>query len=313
MTRRAVRASRSRFRFVLKTRLPGRVFRIGVAGFVRGAWFSCFVVGASCFAGLACHDRAGSEPRSTKHEARSTTHEARLAQRVITLAPNLTEIVFAIGAGDRLVATDDFSDSPPAAKRLPKVGGVEPNVERILAAKPDLVLASASANTAPLQKAKLPLDVVRTDRVDDIPRAMEHIGSELAAPHTAEAVHALRDAMAKQRRQRAHAPRILFVAWTQPLYVGGRETFIDDLYGICGAQNAVEVRGWPQYALESVVAAPPDIILHSSRLDIEPLLRAAPELRAKCRIVPIDENRFTRPGPHMADAARDLNGIIGGR
>jgi ABC-type hemin transport system substrate-binding protein len=116
--------------------------------------------------------------------------------------------------------------------------------------------------------------------------------------------------VAKQRRRRAHPPRILYVAWAQPLYVGGRETFIDDVYGICGAQNAVQVRGWPQYALESVVASPPDIILHSSRLDIEPLLRAAPELRTRSRIVPIDENRFTRPGPHMADAARDLNGII---
>src|SRR5947207_15509191 len=74
-------------------------------------------------------------------------------QRVVTLSPNLTEIVFAIGAGDEVVATDDYSDTPPAAKRLPKVGGLQPSLERIVAARPDLVLAPSIANYASLSAA----------------------------------------------------------------------------------------------------------------------------------------------------------------
>lgn len=233
-----------------------------------------------------------------------------IPRRVITLAPNLTEIVFAIGAGDHIVATDDFSDSPEAAKKLPKVGGQEPSIERIVAAKPDIVLASASANVTALRAANLPLEVIKTDRLDEVAPVMLKLGALLHAPHADEAARAVRDGLAKQHRIRKHPPRILFAAWNQPLYVGGRDTFIDDLLHVCGAQNAVEVTGWPQYALESVVAAPPDIILHSSRLDLEPLLRAAPELRTRSRIVPIDENRFTRPGPHVVDAAANLNAII---
>jgi ABC-type hemin transport system substrate-binding protein len=277
-----VRASLSRLRAVLETRPSSRVFVVG-----------CLLLVVGC-------GRSSQQP---------TTNNKQPA-RVITLAPNLTEILFAIGAGDRIVATDDFSDSPPAAKRLPKVGGMEPNIERIVAAKPDLVLASSSANVTALRSAHLPLEVIKTDRLEDVERVMTTLGAELHAPHAADAARAVREGLAKQRRTRAHPPRILFAAWNQPLYVGGRETFIDDLLQLCGAQNAVQVTGWPQYAVESVVAAPPDIVLHSSRLDMEPLLRAAPELRTRSRVIAIDENRFTRPGPHVVDAARNLNAII---
>lgn len=263
---------------------------------MRGSFLQRLALGAWCLAVAACSREAARQAPGARHQEPS---------RVITLAPNLTEIVFAIGAGPRVVATDDFSDSPPAAQRLPKVGGVEPNIERIAAAKPDLVLASASANVTPLQKAKLPLEVIRTDRMDDVPIAIEHLGAELGvAARARDVARDLRDALARERRHRAHPPRILFVAWNQPLYVGGRETFVDDLFAICGAQNAVQVKGWPQYAIESVVASPPDIILHSSRLTIPP------EIAGKSRVVAVDENRFTRPGPHMVDAAKNLNAII---
>jgi len=242
------------------------------------------------------------------------TAPASTPHRLVTLSPNLTEIVFAIGAGDRIVATDDYSDTPPAAKRLPKVGGIQPSLERIVAAKPDLVLAPSSANytalSAALASNHIPIEIIRTDRIADIAPVMERLGVRLGAPHAAGAARAVRDGLARQVRKRAKPPRILFAAWADPLYVGGKGSFVDDLFAIAGAQNAVQVSGWPQYSLESVVAAPPDIVLYSSRLDITPLLRAAPELRAKAAVVGIDENRFTRPGPHVVDAAADLNRII---
>ncbi|HEV8658022.1 MAG TPA: helical backbone metal receptor, partial [Thermoanaerobaculia bacterium] len=188
--------------------------------------------------------------------------------RVITLAPNLTEIVYAIGGANRLVGTDDFSDEPAAAKKLPKVGGMQPNVEKIVALRPDLVFATTSGNHPNLAPAlaavHVPLFVVRTDRLDEIPVAMERIASLLGVQSSGAAD--LRARIAHQKRERSHRPRTLFVVWADPLYVAGRKTFTDDLFALTGAQNAVQVDGWPQYSLESLIANPPDLILHVSKV-----------------------------------------------
>src|ERR1700686_300869 len=109
-----------------------------------------------------------------------STHEIH---RVLSLAPNVTEIVYAIGGGAKLVGTDDFSDFPDAASRLPKVGGVEPNVEKIAALRPDLVIANASNVHPNLQRAlaavHMPLMVIRTERLADVSAAMAQIGRGL--------------------------------------------------------------------------------------------------------------------------------------
>ncbi len=239
-------------------------------------------------------------------------------QRIVTLAPNLTEIVFAIGAGAKVVATDSFSDVPAAAKALPKVGGVPPNVERIVAARPDLALTVSSSGdaalAAALRAANVPLYIVRTDRIRDVPRAIETLGRILDAPEAPRAAAALRRGIEAERRQRAHPPRVLFAIWTDPLYVAGRGTFGDDLLSLAGARNAVQAGGWPQYSLESIVADPPDLILYPDKsvtpAAIEALFRAAPELRKRTTAVAVDENRFTRPGPRLVEAAAELNGIL---
>lgn len=235
------------------------------------------------------------------------------AARVITLAPNLTEIVYAIGAGGRLVATDDFSDFPPEAKKLPKVGGIEPNVEKIVTLRPDLVLATASRDDARLARAlaavRIRFVVVRTDRLDDIPKAMERAG-DLLGVNGRDAAARLRAEIAAQKRTRAHPPRVLFAVWADPLYVAGRQTFSDDLFVLTGARNAVRATGWPQYSLESLVAEPPDIVLYAqgpvTRPQIEKLVRS------RVSIAGVDDNLFTRPGPRVARAAAELNRIFDG-
>lgn len=237
-------------------------------------------------------------------------------ERVITLAPNLTEIIFAAGAGSKIVGTDDYSNHPAAARSLPRVGGLQPNIETIVALKPDLVLASTEGNSpslAPaLEAAGIPLFVIRTDRLPEIPAAMRRIGTILDAPRAEEAAQELERAVVAQRRARASAPRVMFAVWADPLYVAGRSTFTDDLFDLTGAQNAVEVTGWPQYSLESLVAAPPDLLLYPrgamTPQQVDALLARVPGLRF--RVVPVDEDIFQRPGPRMADAARALNAIL---
>jgi ABC-type Fe3+-hydroxamate transport system substrate-binding protein len=263
---------------------------------------------------LAC---ARHEPATTRDDLNRPVPLPPHIQRVITLAPNLTEIVFAIGAGDRLAGADDFSDEPAAAKALPKVGGMQPNIEKIVALKPDLVLASTSGNQPNLATAlaavHIPLFVVRTDRLDEIPAAMERLAALLHAPR-ADAAQELRARIAQQKRTRTHPPRVLFAVWADPLYVAGRRTFADDLLVLAGARNAVEVDGWPQYSMESLVANPPDFILYPSKpvstAQIEKLLAVSPGLSKRIRVVGVDENLFTRPGPRVARAAAELNRIL---
>ena len=239
--------------------------------------------------------------------------------RVVSLAPNLTEMLFAIGAGDRVAGVDDFSNFPPDAKRIPRVGGMQPNVEKIAALKPDLVVASTEGNhpnLAPaLAAASIPLYVVRTDRLDQIAPAIERIGTLIDAPRTNDAVRELKSAIDAQRRTRSKKLRILFMVWTEPLYVAGRDTFTDDLFQLAGAQNAVQVNGWPQYSLESLVASPPDLILYPRGAvtppQVEALMKRLPSLRAE--VVSVNEDIFQRPGPRVADAARALNAILDAR
>jgi iron complex transport system substrate-binding protein len=262
---------------------------------------------------LACRET----PRAATTDGlgRSVVLPARI-ERVVTLAPNLTEMIFAVGAGAKIVGTDDYSNYPAAARALPKVGGMQPNVEKIAALKPDLVLASSEGNhpsLAPaLAAAGIPLYVVRTDRLQEVAPAMKLVGDMLDAPRTDAAVRKLDRDIAAQHRMRTNAPRVMFAVWVDPLYVGGRETFTDDLLVLSGAQNAVEVTGWPQYSLESLLASPPDLILYPrgavTPQQIAALQKRVPELHA--HIVPVDEDIFQRPGPRVTQAAHSLNVIL---
>jgi iron complex transport system substrate-binding protein len=235
-------------------------------------------------------------------------------RRVVSLAPSVTEMLFAMGCGPDVVGTDDFSDFPPAARALPKVGRMQPDLETIVSLKPDVVIGIAAGSHPKLRSAldalHIPLIIVRTERLDDIPAAMQQLGAMLSCPRRDESVRALRDALARQRRIRTPTPRVLFAAWADPLYVAGRETFADDIFKLTGASNAVEATGWPTLSIETLIVHPPDLILYPSRAvplaQIDALLARGVHAQA----VPVDENLFGRPGPRMAEAAAALNKIL---
>src|SRR3954453_2433014 len=238
--------------------------------------------------------------------------------RIVTLAPNVTEMVLALGAGDRIVGTDDYSADAMPQRKLPRVGGLQPNVEKIVAARPDLVIANAAGIQPNLGRSlasvRIPLLVVTNERLADIAKSMTSIANAVGISST-DAVTKLNASLAKQRRTRSHPPRLMLAVWTDPLYVAGRNTFADDLFTLCGATNAVEVNGWPSYSLESFVAHPPDILLypnHSVTLSaVQALLTRAGTKNVVA--IPVDENLFTRPGPRVGEAGGILNGILDGQ
>jgi len=267
---------------------------------------------------LFCFACSEAPPATTNDDLGRAVALPRGIRRVVTLAPNLTEILFAVGAGGKIVGTDEYSNFPAAAKSLPKVGGMQPNIEKIVALQPDLVLASTEGNhpnlASALAAARIPLFVIRTDRLAEIPTAMRRVGTMLDASGTDDAVRTLERAVEAQRRRRANAPRVLFAVWTDPLYVAGRTTFTDDLFILTGAQNAVALNGWPQYSLESLLASPPDLLLYPrgavTPQQVDALLKRLPGLQT--RVASVNEDIFQRPGPRMAEAAAALNEIIGG-
>jgi iron complex transport system substrate-binding protein len=245
--------------------------------------------------------------------AKPAAPPARSVERVVSLAPNVTEMLFAAGCGKKVVGTDDFSNWPAEASRLPRVGGVEPNVEKIVALRPDLVIASASAAHPSLRRAlagvRLRLLVVRTERLSEIATAMTTIGHATGC-RADDAVSSFNRTLESERRWRKQAPRALFTVWTDPLYIAGRETFIDDLYQLTGWQNAAPVQGWPQYSLESFIANPPDVLLYPKRsVTREAVAALLARVKAPVEAIAIDDDVFTRPGPRLANAAAELNRI----
>lgn len=245
---------------------------------------------------LAC-----AQPHERPHEVR----------RVVSLAPNVTEMLFATGCGAKVVGTDSFSDYPEAVKQLPKVGGVDPDVEKIAALHPDLVVASSSGAHPNLRRAlatiSVPLLIVKTDRLNEIAPAMTAIQRDAGC----NSVGTVTTDLERLRRRRPHPPRVMFAVWTNPLYVAGSGTFMDDLIQLTGAQNAVGAAGWPQYSLETFAASPPDLLLYPNR-SVTPEAIADVMRRAHVHIeaVAVDENVFTRPGPRVVLAAAELNRIL---
>lgn len=243
-------------------------------------------------------------------------------RRVVTLAPNVTELVHYAGGGPFIVGTDSLSDYPPSVAGLPKVGGLQPSVERIAALRPELAFASTSGNPASLAEglaaAGIPLYAVRADRVMQYPNVVRELAALFGVDGNPQA-EALEMELAAQRRTRDDAPKVLVVLWPEPLYVAGRDTFIDDLLEIAGAENSVPTTGWPSWSLEALVSEQPDLIIvpapavtRERILELRRRDGAWKHVRAVGRgeVYEIDEDVFLRPGPRVVDGLRALNAIL---
>jgi iron complex transport system substrate-binding protein len=246
-------------------------------------------------------------------------------QRVVSLAPNLTETIYALGLGGKLAGDTTYCDIPPAAKEKPHVGSPqEPSLEAIVALHPDLVLATTSINRAETADALLKLGVPvytsdphtitgmlsSTEVMANLMGANEQ-GAKLVA-ESQERLDALHAAL--QDRPMAH---VLFVVWEDPLISIGQNTFIADALRWAGAESIIVAsQNWPQVSMEEVVRLQPDyIVLTSDHLAAETHehvnnLRDRPtwsELRAvKMGHVVMASDEFTRPSPGLVDAIESL-------
>ena len=241
--------------------------------------------------------------------------------RIVALAPNLTEIVFALGAGDSLVGVSEYSDFPDAARRIPRIGGLEVDAEKVAALRPDLVLAmaegTARGSVASLQAAGLPVLVVPSGSLDAVLAGIRLVGARLGRGTEAERLAgelARRRADVARRVAGRRRPRTLLLVWPDPPQAAGAGTFLNDLLREAGADNLVADRpGWPVLSPEFVATAPIELLVipdsDQTRESYARAFRSGPLSRgpvARARVVRLDESALTRPGPRVFDMLEKL-------
>jgi iron complex transport system substrate-binding protein len=244
--------------------------------------------------------------------------------RVVSLAPSLTEIVFALGRGDWLAGVTDFCDYPPEARSRPKIGGsMTPDLERVVSLRPDLVLATDTGNPrealAQLARLRIPVFAVKPEGYAGILASAEAVGRALRAEREAVAlVRDIRDRVAAISRAVAHRvrPRVLYLVWTDPLIAAGPATYIHDLMEMAGGENVVRERSvpYPRLSWEEVVGAAPEVILVASHRDgpdgpsIGEVWRgwqSVPAVRSG-RIIAVPGDTIHRPGPRVVEGVERL-------
>jgi ABC-type Fe3+-hydroxamate transport system substrate-binding protein len=257
-------------------------------------------------------------------ETGRTVEVPQPVRRIVSLAPNLTETLFALGAGDRVVGDTDFCDYPPAAKTKPHVGGpLDPNIEEVAALHPDLVLATRAINRQDTVQAleRLGFAVYATDprsveqMLDSTARLAQLIG---AGETGGTLVAGLRSRLDKLRDRLAGSkPKsVLFVVWESPLITVGRETFLADALRRAGARSVIRSsQDWPNVSLEEVVRQQPEYLIFA-RDESGEVGRQIAELRdlpgwrdlqavRRGHIITLSE-AIDRPSPRLVGAIEQL-------
>lgn len=262
--------------------------------------------------------------REVVDEAGRTVRVPLNVRRVVSLAPSLTETVYALGLEDRLVGDTDACDFPEDARKKTRVGsGANPSIEMLVALQPDLVLATKAFNrletVTALANLGIPSYTTDPHNVGEILASTERLAEILGASDAARALTAgLRARLGALEEKLAGVPprRVLFVVWHEPLISVGRRTFIADALRLAGAVSIVDLaEDWPQVSLEEVIRLQPDFLVfaasHSEttprNLDSFQLLPGWRGLEAvRNRRFAVISEAVNRPAPRIVSAIEDL-------
>lgn len=274
----------------------------------------------------SCSGQEGAEPAGASIEladdAGRVVRLAAPARRVVSLVPSVTETVVALGEAERLIARTDY-DHGPAVERLPSLGGgLDPSPEALVALDPDLVVGWSSARDgrlrALLETAGIPFYAAAIEDTADVFRTFDRVGRLLGTEAAAERLAAaVRDSLGAVAADRPPGPRptVLFTIPGVPPRTAGPGTFVAQVVEIAGGRSAFPELGerWPEVSLEAIVARQPDILVIPVEPGEAPLAGLARrtgwrELEAvrEGRVVGVDADLFTRPGPRLPEAARAL-------
>jgi len=248
-------------------------------------------------------------------------------RRLISIAPSITETLYALGLGDRLVGDTDYCDYPPQAKAIAHVGAMlNPSLEKIVALKPDLVLGTDEANrreTADqLERLGIPLYGVTAHTLEGTIQSLQDLGHILDWDQpTQKLVASLRARVAAvdQRVQGQPRPKVLFVVWYRPLTTAGSTTFISNVIQRAGGVSISDdmTTEWPHMGLEDVLKRAPDVILFPQTDTFAPGLDEFQHLPGWRDLAAVRNHRMyfvsetiMRPSPRLIDALEELAGIL---
>ena len=241
--------------------------------------------------------------------------------RVISLAPNLTEIVFAVGAGSKLVGRTTFCDFPAEAKQVALVGDTQnPSLEKIIALKPQVVLVSTASQleafTKQLQDHNIVVFVTDPHDLEGVFRSIQKIGEFLEQDEkTRQLIASLRQRVsAVEAKVNNKKPvRVFYQLSVEPLYTAGKDSFVNDLIRRAGAVSVTaDVPGeWPRYSAEAAVATKPEAIIlptggsmGDSNATVTKALMRAPAV-TQGRVYKINGDHLVRPGPRVVDGLEE--------
>ena len=248
------------------------------------------------------------------------------AQRIITLTPHATELMFAVGAGQQVVGAVEYSDYPAVAEKIPRVGGYSGlNIEAILALQPDLIIYWPEGNPAReiqrLQQLKMPLYASDPNSFADIVSSLERYGEisgntakgQQAAAQFRQRLNAL-----QQRYSGAGTLRVFYQVWHQPLVTQSGDTFISRVLELCGGENifaSLPIRS-PQISEEAVLAENPEVIIASGMAAERPEWldhwRRYPQLKAvkNNHLYHVHPDLLHRPTPRLLDGAEQVCALL---
>jgi iron complex transport system substrate-binding protein len=299
---------------------------MGLAG---RALFSILLCGATCILELHAQTPSANSAEAPVFkefidDVGRTVRVTQPVQRIVSLAPSLTETIYALGLQNRLVGDTDFCDYPPDAQKKPKVGGaINPSLEQIASLRPDLVLVTKSLNRLEtvhaLDDLGIPSYATDPHTVQEIVTSTERLAGVLGVPETGAALGADLErhlADLKQRLSGLPARRVLFIVWPDPLISVGKDTFIADALHWAGASSIVDSsQDWPQMSLEQVVRLQPEFLVfaeshsESGQNDFDELA-ARPGWRGldaiRYRRFAVISEAVNRPAPRIVSAIEDL-------
>jgi iron complex transport system substrate-binding protein len=245
-------------------------------------------------------------------------------QRIVSLSPNLTEILFELGLGEKIIAVSDDSDYPPQTAKKNKVGSFwQPNTEAIIASRPDLVITESfeqqRAVAESLKRLGYNVLSLKVEKLEGLFTAIEKIGAATGCKQRADKlVEGIRNHLHRLQVQFAAGTKakVLWVVQTEPLRVAGKNTFVTELVELVGGQNAVgdTVQQYPPIGTEELLACAPEIIIHSAmrKNDIENEQKAAELFWSKWENIPavrnqriyvVDPDTILRLGPRVTQGA----------
>lgn len=260
----------------------------------------------------------------TDQMGREVTIE-KLPERIISLAPSNTEILFTLGLEDRIVGVTDFCDYPEAAKSKEKIGGFsEPNIEKIISLQPDLILATSMHQKAveELEKLNVPSVVLDPKDFEDVFTSIEIIGKATGVDDKAAAVVGDLKARVKDIDDKVakltadERPKVYYEIWPSPITTAGPGTFVNDIIQRAGGENIAKdaKKAYPQYSQEMIVAKNPDIIIFShhgsSNQSAEDILNRqgweSIEAIKNNKVFYLEENLVQRATPRLVDGLEQL-------